>query len=185
MPYITHDPAGPTADSSKCDCIDCIRCVCCIETSIAAAFVMNGISQAFHSVEQAPDSSTLDMSKKEGSCIDESMSEFLLVLMSSTCKLLTMVSFLSCRISSPTNLTMPEMAVAISDDATSFAPTNVLSSSACTCTWLSCAACNNDEQNSGNSYFCRALHAQLACAASNCCDCKQHCKNLAKTNLSL
>lgn len=67
MPYITHDPAGPSADSRKCDCVDCIRCVCCNETSIAAAFVMNGISQVSHSVEQAPDLSSHDMSEKEGS----------------------------------------------------------------------------------------------------------------------
>ena len=98
--------------------------------------------------------------------------------MRSTCKVLRMVSFLSCRINSPTNLTMPEMAVAVSDDATSFAPTSVLSSFACKCTWLSSATCNRDEQNSGNSHFrvCQPCpqHAETkahstACAIGMCC----------------
>jgi len=139
---------------------------------------MNRISQVSHSVEQAADLSSHCMPQTACACIDESMSEFLLIPMSSTCKVLRIVSFLSCRINSPTNFTMPEMAVAVSDDATSFAPTSVLSSFACTCTWLSSAACNKDEQNSGTSHFrvCQSCpqHAEskaysTACAIGMCC----------------
>lgn len=176
----------------------CCRTVCCIETSTATSFVKNRISQVSCPVEQAADLSS--------HCINSillwyhslSLSELLLIPMRSTCKVLRMVSFLSCRISSPTNFTMPEMAVAVSDDTTSFAPTNALSSFACTCTWLhvppvklmnktqetAISACVN-LANSTMKEQHTALHAQLACAASNCCNCKLHCNNLAEANLCL
>lgn len=139
MPYNTHDPACPHGS------------VLLFATGASAA-LRRALPQ--HLRQTASHLPSHCIPHTACSCVGESMSEFNLVPMSSTCKVLRMVSFLSCRINSPTNFTMPEMAVAVSDDAASVAPTSVLSSFACTSTWLSSAACNKDDQNSDDSHIC-------------------------------